>query len=165
MSKLLKSGRSRKVRPRSKLSAIPFIEKLARTLLEEYRASKPAIKWLSGKTIQCRLLRESSVELAFNTTSVVVRGNFTDQAPHLSFAITRIMLEKLIDRKIIPSDAVFNGQLRVAGNADDLVTANKIFDEVVDLLQHSSRLKAAYHEFKNARLTLPSRGVSVSIKN
>lgn len=119
------------------------------------------LRWLSGKTIHCRLSGEGSVEISVAGTNVSFSPHFVSTLPDLSIEVDRKTLISLIEGKEKPSEAVFNGHLRVAGLSDDLVRIHDIFLDVVQLLELSSGLQVLYREFKRSRFEPLSWKVTV----
>lgn len=152
--------RSIVLKPRS---PIPFAIDVFNAIKDEYKPWRSALRWLSGKTVQCRLIREGSAEISVSGTTITALNHWVSPQPHMAFALTRKTLLNLIDGVESPSQAVFDGTLRVAGPSDDLVRAYNIFVDVTNQLSKSHRLQKLYDEFKRSRMKPLKRSVVVDL--
>lgn len=113
----------------------------------------PAVlRWLSRRTVQLRLLGETVAEVSASGNTIHLTGRWVSTHPDLRFTLSRSTLVRLIERKTTPSEAVFDGELLVAGAAQDLVQAYDFFLSVVKDLSRSPLLRRAYQDFVGARL-------------
>jgi hypothetical protein len=140
-----------------------FVEELASALKQGYPRWKGAVRWLCGKTIQCRLKREGTLEIGFDTTTMRISPKLKTRTPDLMFATDRHTLLEMIDGGCTPGNAVLEGTLQVAGTASNLVESQEVFTKVIASLGRSPALKRLYAEFRTTRIPPPRRGLSVDI--
>lgn len=133
-------------------SVVPLAKQFILLLQEEYTRWRSTIRWLDGKTIQCRILREASAELVFSGDKVKATGRWSSRRPDLAFTLSRKTLVSLIEGTETPTEAVFNGTLRVAGTSADLTHTNDLFIDVMDRLYVSQTFEQLYSEFKGIRI-------------
>jgi hypothetical protein len=148
--------------PKSR-SAVPLAKQFVSILQKEYSRWRSTLRWLDGKTIQCRILREASAELVFEGHEVKAVGRWVSSHPDLAFTLSRTTLMSLIEGLETPTEAVFNGALRVAGRSEDLTRAHNLFTDIMERLSTSERFEVLYSEFKQFRVKPLKTAVSLEV--
>jgi hypothetical protein len=138
-------------------SSVLFAHDAIRTLTDAREGWAADARRFAGRTIHCQLVREATAEIILTGEAMEIATRKRRRKPDLAFALSRRTLIELLERKISPTQALFNGVLRVAGPSEDLVEVHSLFLDYMDELGDSRRFRELLKEFKRQKMK-PFRG-------